>query len=112
MKHFYLVMAVAGTAIPWLFFSSFIVSHGIDIPLFIQSLFANPATGGFTADILISITVFWVWSYDDAKGRGIKTWWLVLPAVFCVGLSLAMPLYLYLRETQSSQKTAQAAQDL
>ena len=67
------------------------------MPLFVRSLFANGAAGGFSADVLISIVVFWVWAYADAQQNNIRRWWLVLPAGLTVGLSLALPLYLYLR---------------
>lgn len=43
--------------------------------------------------------VFWVWSFVDARTHHVKQWWLVIPAGFNVGLSLALPLYLFLRET-------------
>lgn len=98
IRRFYLAAAIAGTLIPWLFFGSFFASHGPNIPLFLQSLFANGAAGGFSADVLLSILVFWVWSWRDAERNRITGWWLVLPAGFSVGLSLALPLYLYLRE--------------
>ncbi|WP_151717207.1 DUF2834 domain-containing protein [Gemmobacter serpentinus] len=98
VKRFYLLMAVIGTLVPWLFFGRFFALNGLDIPLFITSLFANGAAGGFSADVLIAIPVFWFWSWRDAAERGLRHWWLVLPAGFCVGLSLALPLYLYLRE--------------
>jgi hypothetical protein len=48
--------------------------------------------------VLISLLVFWVWSYTDSRARGVRRWWLVIPASFAVGLSLTLPLYLYLRE--------------
>lgn len=99
MKNFYLVAAVLGTLIPWLFFGSFYNQHGLDIPLFIRSLFVNGAAGGFSADLLISLSVFWVWSWNDAQEHGVSRWWLTIPAAWCVGLSLAMPLYFYLRES-------------
>ena len=97
-KPFYLIAAIAGTVIPWFFFAQFFADAGLDIPGFLQSLFVNGAAGGFSADVLISILVFWIWSYQDAQKHTIKRWWLVLPAGFSVGLSLALPLYLYLRE--------------
>lgn len=97
-RHFYLAMAVVGTLVPWLFFGSFFALHGFAIPLFLQSLFANGPAGGFSADVLISIVVFWVWSWRDATRHDVERWWLVLPASFFVGLSLALPLYFYLRE--------------
>lgn len=104
LRTFYLAMAVFGTVVPWLFFGSFFDLHGPDIPLFLQSLFANGAAGGFSADVLITIVVFWVWSWRDAARHQVARWWLVLPASFCVGLSLALPLYLYLRERAEAQE--------
>ncbi|WP_449227794.1 DUF2834 domain-containing protein [Azospirillum argentinense] len=91
-------MAVVGTVAPWVLFGSFFAAHGPDLPLFLQSLFVNGAAGGFSADVFASIIVFWVWSWRDAVKLQVERWWLVLPATFFVGLSLALPLYLYLRE--------------
>ncbi len=102
MKRVYLAFAVVGTVVPWLFFASFFARHGIDPPAFLGGLFVNGAAGGFTADVLISILVFWLWSYLDAAREGVRHWWWVLPAGCLVGLSLALPLYLYLREDRRS----------
>ncbi|MGU3577020.1 DUF2834 domain-containing protein [Brucellaceae bacterium C25G] len=97
-KNFYLMMAIVGTVIPWVFFGSFFALNGFNIIFFVQSLFANGAAGGFSADVLITIIIFWVWSWRDANENKVARWWLILPASFCVGLSLALPLYMYLRE--------------
>lgn len=97
MKRFYLVCAIIGTIVPWFFFARFFAAQGFNIPLFVQSLFANGASGGFVADVLISFVVFLVWSFYDAQKLDVNRWWLVLPASFLVGLSLALPLYLYMR---------------
>ena len=102
MRTFYLVMAVLGTVVPWIFFGQFFAAHGFAPWSFVAGLFANGAAGGFVADVLISIVVFWVWSFADARRLGIGLWWLVLPAGCLVGLSLALPLYLYLREPHRS----------
>jgi len=100
MRHFYFWMAVFGTVVPWVFFSSYFASNGFVPISFVADLFANGATGGFSADVLISILVFWVWSHQDAKKHAISGSYWVLPAGFCVGLSSALPLYLWLREPQ------------
>lgn len=98
MKTFYLLMMGIGTVVPWLFFGYFFATSGFEVVLFLTNLFGNGASGGFASDLLISILIFWVWSFFDSRKLGIERWWLVLPAGFCVGLSLALPLYLYLRE--------------
>jgi hypothetical protein len=97
LEPFYLICALVGTVIPWWFFASFFASEGLNVPAFIGGLFSNGAAGGFAADVLISIAVFWVWSFYDARELKIGRWWLVLPSAALVGLSLALPLYLYLR---------------
>ena len=100
LKTFYIVAAVLGTVIPWIFFAQFFSQNGFHLPLIVQSLFVNGASGGFSADVLISIVVFLVWSFFDSKKHNIRNWWLILPASFTVGLSLALPLYLILRSGQ------------
>lgn len=97
LRNFYLLMAVVGTILPWLFFGQFFAANGLDIPRFVMDLFANGAASGFSVDVLISILVFLVWSFADARTHGVDRWWLVLPASCIVGLSLSLPLYLYLR---------------
>jgi len=97
-KWLYLALALLGTVIPWLFFANFISTEGFDIPLFARSLFVNGAAGGFSADVLIALLTFWIWSFYDARKHNVKHWWAVVPAGFCVGLSLALPLYLFFRE--------------
>ena len=97
-RWFYALAAVAGAVIPWIFFGSFLATEGPDPIGFVRALFPNGAAGGFSADVLVSATVFWVWSYRDSRLNGVARWWLVLPATLLVGLSLAFPLYLYRRE--------------
>ncbi|MEL6309749.1 MAG: DUF2834 domain-containing protein [Chloroflexota bacterium] len=106
LKNFYALGAILGTVIPWFFFGSFISENGVDIPLFVSSLFANGAAAGFSADVLISALVFWVWSYVDAQRNRVSNWWFVVPATLTVGLSLALPLYLYLREDNAIQNVS------
>ncbi|MGJ3239938.1 MAG: DUF2834 domain-containing protein [Anaerolineae bacterium] len=101
MKLFYLVMAVLGTVLPYVFFGQFIAQEGLDIPLFVKSLFVNGASGGFTADLLISSFVLWGWAYHDARQRDMRRWWVIIPANLLVGLSLSLPLYLYMRHNDN-----------
>lgn len=98
IRHFYLIAAIIGTILPWLLFGSFFAANGLNILLFLKSLYANGAAGGFSTDVMLSILVFWIWSFRDARANSIKNWWLVIPAGSLVGLSLALPLYLYFRE--------------
>ncbi len=97
----YLILAVLGAAIPMLFFANFVLTEGVDLMVFVSALFANGAVGGFTADLLISSFVFWI--YMIAKiGSGPKPW-LFIGINLCVGLSCALPAYLWaVEKTQAS----------
>ena len=101
------IISIIGAVIPWLFFGAWFSANGLAPAAFVLDLFANGAAGGFSADVILSIFVFWVWSYIDARRGDVGVWWLVLPAGFCVGLSLALPLYLYLRERRGEPVQSQ-----
>lgn len=92
---------IVGIVVPWYFFSGFIAQHGLALDGFLAALYANDAAGGFSSDIFISATVFWVWSYCDGQKLKVQHWWLVLPATLFVGLSMALPLYLLMRHTKA-----------
>jgi len=98
MKTVYLIAAALGTLLPWAFFAGFIGTNGLDIPLFVSLLFATRPSAGFTVDLLVSCAVFLIWSWRDAREHSIANWWLTIPSLWFVGLSLGLPLYLWLRE--------------
>lgn len=92
----YLVLAILGAVIPVVFFVSFAMSEGVSLIGFVKALFANGAAGGFTADLLISSFVFWIYMFAK-QSDGPK------PLVFillncCIGLSCALPAYLWVAE--------------
>ena len=102
MKKLYIAAMLLGTCIPWLFFGKFFSVNGLAPLVFTQSLFTTLPASGFTVDLLLSILVFAIWSYRDAQQHRVKKWWCVIPATCTVGLSLALPLYLYLRHDSAS----------
>jgi hypothetical protein len=90
-------MMVIGTLVPWVFFLAFIAENGVDINAFIAALFSNGAASGFTVDLLLTSVVFWAWSFVDSQKYQIAHWWVIPISTLFVGLSLALPLYLWLR---------------
>ncbi len=96
-RRIYLLLLIAGAAVPYYFFLSFIAADGLNPTAFLAGLFANGAAAGFTADLLISSLVFWVAMWQQyATGKGPAPWAFVAVNLL-VGLSMALPLYLYLR---------------
>lgn len=92
MKNVYLFLSLAGAVVPYGFFMEFFGEFGIDLPVFVSALFANGAVGGFTADLLISSLVFWIFMVGQKDGPAP---WLFILLNLAVGLSCALPAYLY-----------------
>ncbi len=104
MKYLYIVLAVLGTVLPYLFFVPFLLAHGLNLPLLLRLLFANDISAFFATDFFISCLVFWVYLYQETTRLRIRWWWVCIVANLLVGLSLALPLFLYLRTLALEQQ--------
>ena len=97
MKKLYLIAAVVGAIVPYIFFFNFVQLNGVDILGFVSALFVNGAAGGFSADLLVSSFVFWVFMFQQQQKSGPKPWVFIILNL-SIGLSCALPAYLYARE--------------
>jgi hypothetical protein len=100
LRTIYLLFAILGAVIPVAFFADFAVDQGIDLVAFVMALFVNGAAGGFTADLLISSFVFWIYMFSN-QSDGPKPW-VFIALNLCIGLSCAPPAYLWSRTRPSS----------
>lgn len=98
MRKLYFGLAVLGTVIPYFFFIQYFSTEGVNLPGFVSALFANGAAAGFSSDLLITSVVFWIaMFYQRRKADGPQPFvFIVLNLV--IGLSCALPAYLYARE--------------
>jgi hypothetical protein len=98
-KHLYLVLCIAGTVLPYSQFLPFVREHGLDLHLFFEQLFANRISGFFAWDVIVSSLVLWTFVFSEGRRAGVKHLWAPIAANLAVGVSLGLPLFLYLRET-------------
>jgi len=94
MKQVYLIWAIVGGVVPVLFFLGIFHADMVRAAGFIPALFVNSAAGGFAADLLISSAVFWTYMFSAKEG---PKPWLFVAINLCIGLSCALPAYLYRR---------------
>jgi hypothetical protein len=99
-KHAYLVLCIAGTLLPYSQFIPFLRQHGLDLRLFLDQLFANRIAGFFAMDVIVSSLVLWLFVLVDGRRTGVKHLWAPILANLAVGVSLGLPLFLYLREAR------------
>ncbi len=106
MKQVYLVAAIVGAALPYAFFIQHMTASGLFLDVFLAQGFANPVASGFTMDLLISSVVFWIYMFTSGKNAP-KPWPFIAINLF-IGLSCALPAYLYWHERSTSARTAYA----
>ncbi len=103
MKRFYLIFAIIGAVIPYIFFTQYIMSHGLDIVGFVVSLFVNPVVAGFTLDVLLASLLFWIVIFIEyRKGNGPNPFIFILLNCL-IGLACALGAYLYAKETKAGK---------
>jgi hypothetical protein len=98
MKNIYLALAVIGTVLPYSQFIPFLRESGLDVRLFVEQLFATRIGGFFGMDVIVSSVVLWVFVRAEGRRLGMRHLWAPLVAILTVGVSLGLPLFLYLRE--------------
>ncbi len=105
MKALYLVAAIIGAIVPYVFFVEHFGSSGFSPSSFVVAVFANPAAGGFTSDLLISSFVFWVFMFHRNRfAHGPKPVGFIALNLL-IGLSCALPAYLYAQELQRQPRS-------
>jgi hypothetical protein len=98
MKNVYLVLAILGFIVPYFFFLQMPAEDGFNLPSLIQPFFANNFMKGAAVDLTISVIVFWIFMLAETNRLHMKNAWIYILATLLVGLSFALPLFLYFRE--------------
>ena len=102
----YLLLAVVGAAVPLTIAGIFLADEGLDLGEFVDQLFETTISTMAFADLAISSLVFLFWSWHEARRVGIRPWWPFVAANLLVGLSFALPLFLFFRERRGTAPAA------
>lgn len=95
----YFALAFVGTVWSWLYFIEYFQSaDSVFIGPFLKSAMATPASSGVAIDAYFSGIVFTVMAVTTATKDRVKWPWAYVVICFLVGLCLALPLYLGMRE--------------
>jgi Terpene cyclase DEP1 len=110
-KRLYFVLCLIGAAVPYAAFVPWVVAHGLNVRLFWQELQANRISMFFVLDVVVSAIVVIAFASVERDRIEVRHKWAVTCALLLVGVSLALPLFLYLREAalSATQKTALAS---
>ena len=102
LKNVYLIAAVIGAIVPYLFFFQFFHVEGVNLSVFLGALFVNDAAAGFTADLLITSFIFWFYMFVEYKKLNAPKPHVFIFLNLTIGLSCALPAYLYAKSKQDN----------
>lgn len=105
-KTIYLVLCFVGAALPYWQFVPWLMQHGMNLPLFSRELFANRISAFFGMDVLVSALVLIVFVRVERARLSVPRRWLPVLGLLTVGVSLCLPLFLYLRESRLEEVKA------
>lgn len=97
MQIIYILLCIAGTALPLSQFVPWLAVHGLHVPLLLQQATSGNIAAFAWADVLVSGVVVAVFVVAEGRRLVMRRLWLPLSCLV-VGPSLALPLFLLLRE--------------
>ena len=97
-KSIYLALCIVGAIVPYAVFLPWVRAHGLDMRLIVRELFSNRVSASFAADVILSSVAFWTLVAIEGRRAAVRRLWIPVAANVVVGLSLGLPLFLYMRE--------------
>lgn len=104
-KHVFLLLCVLGTVLPYSQFLLWISDYGLDFFLLFEQIASSRIAAFGWMDVFISAIVLFVFIFTDGVERKVARLWLPVAGTIVVGVSLGLPLFLYLLEDEEEGRT-------
>jgi len=104
IKHLYLLIAIFGSLVPYFHFLNFLSSHGLDSAEFFNQMLEQPISAFFAWDVILSTVAMIVLVFREGRRLNMKALGLYVFFNLTVGVSLALPAFLYAREKALEQQ--------
>jgi lysylphosphatidylglycerol synthetase-like protein (DUF2156 family) len=105
VRHIYMVLCILGTALPLSQFVPWAIENGLNPPLLIQELFSTKIGAFFGLDVIVSAIALLVFIFTEGVRINMKKLWISAVATLCIGVSLGLPLFLYMRQIHIEAST-------
>ncbi len=97
-RKLFLLGAIVGTILPYYYLISFLIEHGLDLDLILDHLFRIPLSAFAWMDVVVASLALWVFVLAEGRRLGMRNLWVYFVCTLAVGVSLALPLLLFVRE--------------
>jgi hypothetical protein len=94
----YLILCLLGIALPYSQFLPFLLENGLNLERFFEQLFINRISAFFGIDFVVSSLALWTFVWCEGSRLKMKNLWIYIASNLLVGVSLALPLFLLLRQ--------------
>lgn len=108
MQILYAVLCVLGTLLPFGVFAPWLAEYGLNLPLLAQHALAAPVSAFAWLDVVVSALALVGFVFHEGRRLGMPRPWLSLLGL-SVGVSLALPLFLLVRERHLAAVSARRA---
>ena len=99
------VFCLLGLVLPYSQFIPWIIEqHALNISIFMQDLFANRIAAFFALDVIVSAIVLLSFIQSEGGRLRMRFLWLPMLGTVFVGVSLGLPLFLYLQQLELDRK--------
>jgi hypothetical protein len=98
LRHLYLALCVLGVVLPYAEFVPWLSQHGLQLGAFVHELFTTRIGAFFGLDVVLSAVALFVFVFAERRVLAIRHIWLPIIATVLVGVSLGLPLFLYMRQ--------------
>jgi hypothetical protein len=88
----------------------FLAEHGLDLSLLVDQLFANRISSFFGLDVIVSSLVLWLLVFTEGPRLQMGHLWVYVVCNLLVGVSLGLPLFLYMRERKLSERQVNSSE--
>jgi hypothetical protein len=102
-KTIYLMLCFAGALLPYWQFVPWVMQNGLSVPIMLRELFAYRSSAFFVMDVLVSAVVLIVFIRVESSRLNVRRRWIPMLAVLTVGVSLGLPMFLYMRELRMEE---------
>lgn len=103
-KHVYLFLCILGTVLPYSQFILWTTENGPDLPLLIEQITSSRIAAFGWLDVAVSAIVLFVFIFTSGVESRVAKLWLPAAGTLIVGVSLGLPLFLYLVEITEERR--------
>jgi hypothetical protein len=98
LRHAYLGLCIVGTVLPYWQLVPWLMEHGLNLTLLCHELFSTRIGAFFGLDVVVSAVVLLLFVFVEGRRGAVPLLWAPVLATLLVGVSLGLPLFLYLRQ--------------